>query len=196
MAWLSTRTSDASETRRVPCEAMPVINSAAITEVVNEHWRRALRYCAVSAVNVTVGLGTLAFALEVLDFAPVVANLTAWMISTVPAYLLSRYWVWQQLGANSVSSEILPFWIIALVGLLLSSATIAVLGSITDNTPILLLGTLAAFGTVWVVKYLVLDGLLWPKRNEEAERDAGSWRDEEPPSKEPERAEEAVAEVA
>lgn len=175
---------------------MPVINSAAITEVVNEHWCRALRYCAVSAVNVIVGLGTLAFALEVLNFAPVVANFTAWMVSTVPAYLLSRYWVWQQNGANSVSSEILPFWIIALVGLLLSSATIAVLGNITDNTPILLLGTLAAFGTVWVVKYLVLDGLLWPKRNEEVVGGEGSWCDVEPCSEEPGRVKESVAEVA
>ena len=147
---------------------MPVINRAAIVEVVREHWRKALRYCAVSAVNVVVGLSTLAFALEVLDLVPVVANLTAWMVSTGPAYFLSRYWVWQQLGANSVTSEILPFWIIALVGLTLSSVTIGVLGVITDNTPILLLGTVVAYGVVWVAKYLVLDGLLWPKDSEES----------------------------
>ena len=129
---------------------------------------KALRYCAVSAVNVVVGLSTLAFALDVLDLPPVLANLTAWMVSTVPAYLLSRYWVWQRLGANSAKSEVLPFWIIALVGLLLSSATIGVLGILTDNTPILLLGTVIAYGIVWVVKYLVLDGLLWPADSEES----------------------------
>ena len=145
---------------------MPVINRAVIVRTVAEHWRKALRYCAVSAVNVVVGLSTLAFALEILDFSPVVANLTAWMVSTGPAYLLSRYWVWQQLGANSVKSEIAPFWIIAGIGLALSSVTIGVLGMITDHTLILLAGTIVAYGLVWVAKYLVLDGLLWPKAGE------------------------------
>ena len=153
---------------RVSCKAMPVIDRATIAEVVREHWRKALRYCAVSVVNVVVGLSTLAFALETLDFAPVIANLTAWMVSTGPAYLMSRYWVWQQLGANSVKSEILPFWIIAFVGLAMSSVTIAVLGMITDYTPVLMLGTVVAYGVVWVAKYLVLDGLLWPKHGDKS----------------------------
>lgn len=146
---------------------MPVINRATIAEVLAVHGRKALRYCAVSAVNVVVGLSTLAFALEVLDFAPMVANLTAWVVSTGPAYLLSRYWVWQQLGANSVRSEIVPFWIIAGIGLVLSTATIGVLGIITDHTLILLAGTIVAYGLVWIAKYLVLDGLLWPKSGEQ-----------------------------
>ncbi len=153
---------------RVSCVAMPVIDRATIAEGVRGHWRKALRYCAVSAVNVVVGLSTLAFALEKLDFAPVLANLTSWMVSTGPAYLLSRYWVWQQLGANSVKSEILPFWVIAFVGLSTSSVTIALLGMITDNTPVLMLGTVVAYGVVWVAKYLVLDGLLWPKTGDES----------------------------
>lgn len=147
---------------------MPVIDRATIAEVVREHWRKALRYCAVSAVNVVVGLSTLAYALEALDLTPAIANLTAWMVSTGPAYLLSRYWVWQQLGANSVKSEILPFWIIAFVGLTLSTGTISLLGMITDNTPVLMLSTVVAYGVVWVAKYLVLDGLLWPKAGDES----------------------------
>ena len=146
---------------RVSSQAMPVVNRAVIVRTVAEHWRRALRYFAVSAVNVVVGLGTLAFTLEVLDFYPVVANLTAWMVGTGPAYLLSRYWVWQQLGASSVKAEIVPFWIIAGIGLALSSAAIGVLGMVTDQTLILLAGTIVAYGLVWVAKYLVLDGLLW-----------------------------------
>ena len=153
---------------RVSCTVMAVIDRAVIAGVVRGHWRRALRYCAVSAVNVVVGLGTLAYALEALDLTPVLANLTAWVVSTGPAYLMSRYWVWQQLGANSVKSEVLPFWIIAFVGLAMSSAAIAVLGMITDNTPVLMLGTVVACGVAWVAKYLVLDGLLWPKTGVES----------------------------
>ena len=147
---------------------MPFINRAVVVGTVEEHWRKALRYCAVSAVNVVVGLGTLAFALEVLGFHPVVANLTAWMVSTGPAYLLSRYWVWQQAGANSVKAEIVPFWIIAGIGLALSSATIGVLAIITDHTLILLAGAIVAYGLVWVAKYLVLDGLLWPEADDQS----------------------------
>jgi len=152
---------------RVSCKAMPDMDRAVIVGVVRGRWRRALRCCAVSAVNVVVGLSALAFFLEALDFAPVLANLTAWMVSTGPACLLGCCWVWQQLGANSVTSEILPFWVIAFVGLAVSSVTIAVLGGVTGITPVLMLGTVVAYSVVWVAKYLVLDGLLWPKAGDE-----------------------------
>lgn len=138
-----------------------------ILTLVQHHKRKVLRYCAVSAVNVLVGLSTLAVALELLLLSPLAANITAWLVSTFPAYLMSRYWVWQQLGTNSIKSEIAPFWIIALVGLVVSSLSVLALSTITNNTIVFLVGVVAAYGIVWVAKYLILDGWLWPTRSEE-----------------------------
>lgn len=146
--------------------------SPTLIRLIEEHGAKALRYCGVSAVNVITGLGTLAFCLTVLDMAPVPSNLTAWMVSTVPAYLMSRYWVWQQSGANSVRREIVPFWILALTGLGFSTLCIGIAGTLTDETLLLLLVNLSAYGIVWVAKYVVLDNLMWS--HEGAEADVGT----------------------
>ena len=143
--------------------------SPTLIRYIEEHGAKALRYCVVSVVNVVVGLGTLALCLAVLDMHRVPSNLTAWMVSTIPAYLMSRHWVWQQTGANSVRSEIVPFWILALTGLGFSTVSIAVAGTMTDHTLLLMFVNLCAYGVVWVAKYLVLDNLMWSHDASEAE---------------------------
>lgn len=122
---------------------------------------KLLRYCGVSVVNVITGVGTLFICLEMLELQRVAANVIAWMVSTIPAYLLSRYWVWQQSGANSVKAEIAPFWILALIGLAFSSLSIWIAGFFTENSLFLIAVNIGAYGIVWVAKYLVLDRLMW-----------------------------------
>lgn len=137
-----------------------------LTRLVEEHGLKLLRYCGVSVVNVITGVGTLFVCLEILDFQRVLANVTAWAVSTAPAYLLSRYWVWQQTGSNSVRAEIAPFWILALVGLGFSTLSIWPAGFFTENSLVLIAVNIAAYGVVWVVKYLVLDRLMWGSARE------------------------------
>lgn len=136
--------------------------AARVRRLVEDHGVKALRYCGVSVVNVVTGMGTLAVCHAVFGMAAVAANLTAWAVSTVPAYLLSRHWVWEQSGEHRVGGEILPFWLLALFGLVTSSLAVAAVASRTDATVWILTGSLGAYGFVWVVKYLVLDRLLWP----------------------------------
>jgi len=134
---------------------------SALMRVLEEHGAKLLRYCGVSAVNVLTGMSTLAFCHAVLGWSPVESSISAWAVSTIPAYLLSRHWVWQQSGSHSVSAEIMPFWILALAGLAFSTLVVGLVGTVTDSTPMILLGNLGAYGVVWVVKYLVIDNLMW-----------------------------------
>lgn len=127
-----------------------------------DHGLKALRYCGVSAVNVTVGVAVLAVCHGVLGWPALGANIAAWMVGTVPAYLLSRAWVWQRSGPHRLGGEVATFWVIALVGLALSSATVAVVERLTDRTVLVVAGNLAAYGTVWVGKYVICDQVLWP----------------------------------
>jgi len=132
-----------------------------ILRVIEQHGAKLLRYCGVSAVNVVTGLSTLAFAHAVLGWSAVASSVSAWAVSTVPAYLLSRHWVWQQRGSHSISAEIMPFWILALAGLAFSTLVVALVALFTDKTAMIMLANLGAYGVVWVIKYLVIDNLMW-----------------------------------
>ncbi len=132
-----------------------------LTRLVDDHGAKALRYCGVSVINVVVGVSTLAFCHGLLGWDEVPANVTAWAVSTGPAYLLSRRWVWQQSGEHSLHREVLPFWIMALIGLTFSTIAVAIVGRYTDATLHILVANLTAYGVVWVAKYLVLDKIMW-----------------------------------
>ena len=126
-----------------------------------DHGAKLLRYCGVSVVNVITGQAILAFCLEILDFGGVTSQIIAAMLSAIPAYILSRRWVWKQSGRDSFRTEVLPFWTMALVGLIFAVSAIAVVEQFTDLTIVLMLTSLAAYGVVWVAKYFVLDKIMW-----------------------------------
>ncbi len=149
---------------------MSIVERLGLARIIEEHGMKLLRYCGVSVVNVITGNGALLFCLEVLETHRLVAVLVAWLVSTIPAYLLSRHWVWQQSGSNSIKSEVAPFWILALIGLGFSGFCIWIAGLVTENSFVLLGVNFCAYGVVWVVKYVVLDRMMWgPGREIEVE---------------------------
>lgn len=132
-----------------------------LRRLFSEHGQRALRYCAVSVVNVAVGGSALAVGHAVFGWHALAANLFSWIVSTSPAYLLSRAWVWNRSGAHRLGGEVIPFWIMALMGLVLSSCAVALAGHFTDRTVFVLAGNVSAYATIWVARYLFLDQVLW-----------------------------------
>lgn len=141
---------------------MAAVSTSTLQRLRAEHGLRALRYCGVSIVNVTVGLSVLAVCHGVLEWPAVVANLAAWTVGTAPAYLLSRAWVWQRSGPHRLGGEVLTFWIVALIGLILSSLVVAVIEHLADMTLLVVAGNFGAYGSVWIAKYVFLDQVLWP----------------------------------
>ncbi|MFQ5558332.1 MAG: isochorismatase family protein, partial [Acidimicrobiales bacterium] len=139
-----------------------------LARLIEEHGARALRYCGVSVVNVTVGVSTLVFCHAVLGWSALQSNIASWVVSTAPAYLLSRAWVWRQSGTHRFSGEVIPFWVLALIGLVVSSVAVDVIGRHTDSTLFVLAGNLGAYGMVWMAKYLVLDKVMWRSAPAEA----------------------------
>ena len=126
-----------------------------------EHGEKIMRYCGVSVINVLVGQGVLAFCLIVLEFGGVVSQIISVAISAIPAYFLSRQWVWKQDGEVSFRNEVLPFWGMALLGLGLAVTCIAAMERVTDQPLVLMATSLGAFGVVWVAKYVILDKVMW-----------------------------------
>lgn len=122
--------------------------------------RKHVRFTAVSAVAVSTNQ-ILLFVLQAAGMAPGWANFISVTIGCGPSYVGNRYWVWGKRGKNHFWREVFPFWAMALIGLLFSTLLIAIVSRWTEN-PLVINGTnLVAFGSLWIVKYLVLDNLLF-----------------------------------
>ncbi|HUS60801.1 MAG TPA: GtrA family protein [Acidimicrobiales bacterium] len=129
--------------------------------------RKALRYGAVSAFNVVFGQSLLLVGFVALHWSARSANLFAAAVGVLPAYLLSRRWVWQRAGRSDLWREVAPFWAITLVGLVASTAAAgagesvakAFTGSRSTQSLVVMAATLLAFGIVWAVKFLMFDRL-------------------------------------
>lgn len=140
---------------------MAVSSLSKLIEFARNDLAKLIRFAAVSAITVPLGLFLLWLFLEVFEWEPLVANLVAVTLATIPNYLLNRYWVWNKQGKNSVTREVAPFWIMALLGALLSTALIWLAEQFTDSTLVFLGANFVAFGLVWLLKFFVLENYLF-----------------------------------
>ena len=132
-----------------------------VEQLAQRYFRKLLRYFGVSAFNLVFGQSLLFFFHSIVDWPGWVANIAAVMISAVPAYLLSRHWVWQQRGRNRFKTEVLPFWSMAFLGLTISTVAVAVVDNRYDGALPVQLASVGSFFVVWIMKFFVLDRLMW-----------------------------------
>ena len=138
-----------------------------IERIRREHGTKLIRFGAVSAFNVLFSQVLLYAAQTALEMPPVAANVATVAVGTIPAYLLSRYWVWQKKGKSHWMKEVLPFWVLTFIGFALSTAAVWFVADRWDPAPIVInLTNLAAFGVVWLSKFVILDRILF--KTEEA----------------------------
>ena len=132
-----------------------------------EYGQKLIRFAGVSVINVTPGQTLLYICYARLGGPGVLANVVAVAAGSGPAYLLSRHYVWKrEKGAHKVGAEILPFWGLAFVGLVLSTALVGVVDSFSDRTLAVQGANATAFGSLWIVRFVVLEHLLWGERTE------------------------------
>lgn len=120
-----------------------------------------MKYSMVSAIAIVCSQAVLVVAHAVLDWSPIVSNIVAVAVSSVPSYLLNRAWVWGKTGSHNVWREIVPFWTFAFVGLALSVFFVWMAAKWSDATIVVSAANLSAFGILWVGRYIVLDQLLF-----------------------------------
>ncbi len=123
--------------------------------------KRPVRYAMVSVVAVGVSQLVLLTTNGLLGWSAVLSNVTAVMLGSIPSYILNRAWVWGKSGKNHFWREVVPFWALALLGLGFSTLLVAIAHQWNEATWVVSAANLVAFGILWVVKYLVLDALLF-----------------------------------
>lgn len=123
---------------------------------------KLVRFGAVSAFNVLFGQVLLLAAQVALGLEPVAANVVSVTVGAVPAYYLSRYWVWNKRGRSHFIREVVPFWTLTIVGFALSTLAVWYVDTTWDVGPLgINLTSLAAFGVVWMAKFAILDRVLF-----------------------------------
>jgi putative flippase GtrA len=139
----------------------PVHLQSLVAFARSQYERKPVRYLMVSVVAVGLSQLTLLTCTVLLDMSPVGANLTACAVATGPSYMLNRAWVWGRTGGHDVWREVLPFWIIAFIGLGFSTLLVHLASFWSDAPLVTNAANLTAYGVLWVGKYLVLDQLLF-----------------------------------
>jgi len=130
--------------------------------------RKVLRYTAVSGISTAVSFTVLFLVFGVFKiWSQVPSTVFANLVATFPSYYLNRSWAWGKTGRSHFAKEIVPFWIMAGLGIVVSifGAQLARHISITYNlshleqTALVLLANVVSFGVFWVLKLLLFNRL-------------------------------------
>ena len=144
--------------------------------------RQLVRYGAVSMIATSVSMTVLGVLVATGAVAATWANVIATAVGTVPSFELNRRWVWGRTGRRSLVAEIGPFCAMSFAGLALSTVAVAAAASwaagagVASSVRTLAVegANLAAFGSLWIVQFLILDRLLFgrstPRSNPPADR--------------------------
>lgn len=135
--------------------------------------RKTFRYAAVSAVAVVVNQAVLSFCFGVLHWSAATANVIAVAISTVPSYYLNRMWVWGKNGKSHLWREIVPFWVLAFIGLVFSTWAADFGESVAKSHDLSHLGqtltvnafSLGSYAVTWVGKFVLFHKVLFVHRH-------------------------------
>jgi putative flippase GtrA len=142
----------------------------------SERGRVHARYVLASGVSVLAGQVVLAFCFGVARWSAEASNLAAFFAGGLVSYTLHRRWTWRKSGRSRLLREIVPFWSMAIVGLVASTWAVGIAednaariaGSRAGQTLVVMAASLAAFGVVWVVKFIVLDRFLFGAKDPSA----------------------------
>ena len=135
--------------------------------------QKAIRYSLVSVVTVLVSQTTLFALFALAHWRASSANIVACIAGGIPSYYLNRKWVWGKGGRSHLVKEVLPFWVLGFAGLALStlaadlaeSRAAGVTASRLGQALIVNATVIAAFGVIWVVKFVMFEKLLFVKRD-------------------------------
>jgi len=131
-----------------------------------------VRYSLVSVVSVIVSQIVLFLAQSF--WSARTSNIIAVCVSAVPSYYLNRAWAWGKTGKSHLMKEIVPFWGLAFLGLILSTwaadfAETWAHGHSSSDLVVRLVvngAALGAFGVLWVGKFFIFNKVLFAHQPE------------------------------
>ena len=128
-----------------------------------------MRYSGVSIAVLALDQVVLFICFGVAHWSTTQANLFAFALLTGPSFYANRRWVWgDSTPGTRLMAQVLPFWVLGIVGLLLSTwatgEVAARTGGMTDRYLQALfvnVASVAAYGLVWGVKFVLLTAVVF-----------------------------------
>jgi len=134
---------------------------------------KILRYGTISVVSTAISLSGLFVFYRWIGLSPTWSNILATCIATVPYYYLNRLWVFKKSGRSHLTKEVLPFWTIAFVSLVLSTLAVKFAGSQVHSISsknvrgaILVAANFVTYGILWIAKFVVFNRFLFKVEKE------------------------------
>lgn len=139
--------------------------SAVLAHAKSPEGRKKLRYAGVSVVFVPLGQILVQLFKWGFGVYEVLAVLLGACILTVPNYLANKYYVWRHTAKDNRRTEVLVFWLAAVLGTSFAMGLVWLAGTIVPEKPgneiphaiAIFIGQLLGYGIVWVARYLFLD---------------------------------------
>ncbi|MCU1468740.1 MAG: hypothetical protein JWM72_4668 [Actinomycetia bacterium] len=108
------------------------------------------------------------------------ANIIAVCCGIGPSYYANRHWVWGRAGRSDLAREIVPFWLLSLAGLVVSTVAVGLMSTMTSHwstsarAVALPFANLSSFASLWLVQFALLDRVLFKAAGSPAQPSAAA----------------------
>jgi putative flippase GtrA len=115
------------------------------------------RFAIVSLVSLVTG-HILLYGIHVwMGQDPVPSNIASTAINTVLVFFANRRWVWNVQDRVSFRREVVPFGLLALLGLAVSTLLVWITAETIGEGLWVNLANIVGFGLVWIARFFLLD---------------------------------------
>jgi putative flippase GtrA len=130
--------------------------------------RKIFRYTMVSVISTGVSTMVIVIVYGLAHvWSEVPSTIFGNAVATFPSYWLNRQWAWGKSGRSHFVKEVLPFWVMAALGIAFSIIGAALAHRIgvhyklhhLELTVVVLVANILSFAVFWVVKLLVFNRL-------------------------------------
>jgi len=146
---------------------MPELLERFVAWLNTHEGRKLFRYSMVSVISTGVSFSVLFIVYGVARlWTEVPSTVFANVVATFPSYWLNRSWAWGKTGRSHLVKEVMPFWVMAALGIAFSIVGAQVAHSIGIHhfrhdhivrTGLVLVANVASFGIFWVAKLMVFN---------------------------------------
>ncbi len=130
--------------------------------------KKIFRYSMVSVISTAASFTVLLIVYGILQlWSEVPSTVFANVVATFPSYWLNRRWAWGKTGRSHLGKEVLPFWMMAGIGIAFSIVGASVARHIgkthhlghAELTALVLAANVFSFGLFWVLKLMLFNRL-------------------------------------
>jgi putative flippase GtrA len=127
---------------------------------------KIIRYSTVSVISALTSLVILTIVFGVLRlWSEVYSTLFSNVLAGIPSYFLNRRWVWKKSGRSHVWREIVPFWVMSIIGIVFALFVARWAHNYAvghhfhhlARTVLIVGANIAAFGVLWLLKLVILN---------------------------------------